>query len=150
MSTVFGNNMRLFTTYWGNDKTFKLMPVTQECPYVEAIYDTNTDLLVVISKNKKMNLQMVPKLDDNGNQVPSKAKKNNGNPVKEKQIQMEVLQEHYLIEREEQEEFIKSFATNAKDFDYAKFFKDMDAQPAIHIPETAPLVDDKGMPLVAK
>ena len=42
--TEYGANMLIYTTFWGNEKTFKLMPINKECPYTEVIYDTQTEL----------------------------------------------------------------------------------------------------------
>lgn len=135
-------NMRLVTTFWGNDRTFKLMPVTNDCPYMEVIYDPNTDMLVVISKTMKENLQMIPRLDDDGNQITVRKPKANGKPWKEKQIVMKVPQEFYLIERDEQISFIKDFAENANEYDYNSFFEvPGKSESVIHTPEQPPLVD---------
>lgn len=141
----YGKNMRLYTSYWGESKTFKLMPVVESCPYVEAIYDPLTDMLVVISKNQKQNLQLVPRLDENGNKVKSTKPKQNNIPYKEQRVTMDVLQEHYLIDREEQENFLMKFAVNMDSYDYEHFFKKDEAE--LVIPEATPLVDDKGVPL---
>jgi hypothetical protein len=143
----YGKNMQLYTSYWGESKTFKLMPIEESCPYVEAIYDSMTDMLVVISKNRKQNLQLVPRLDENGNSIKSKVPKQNSVPYKEQRVTMDVLQEHYLIDRSEQENFIAAFAINTKDFDYKQFFKKEEEK--IMVPETAPLLDDKGVPLMS-
>lgn len=147
-SKQYGQNMRIFTSYWGTGDTFKLMPVTDDCPYAEVIYDVSTTLLVVISKIKKNNLQLVEKLDDHGNPVPAKKPKRNNKPWMEKQIQIEVLQEYYITEKSEQEEFIKLFAINAEEYDYSKFLRDVEKEAnAIHIPEQMPLVNENGQPL---
>lgn len=144
---TFGKNMRLITTYWGQDKTFKLMPVNKDCPYMEALYDPKTNLLVVITTNMKENLQLVPKLDDLGNQIPAKKPKDNGKPWAEKYVQMHVPQEFYLIEKDEQIAFIKEFATNAEDFDFEQYM--VEEQQSLMIPETQGLVDQNGMPMVS-
>jgi transcriptional regulator of acetoin/glycerol metabolism len=147
-----GKNMMLLTTYWGENKTFKLMPVNNDCPYMEVIYDTTTDMLVVITNNTKQNLQMVPKIDDDGNVIAAKKPKNNGKPFKEKQVLIEMPQEFYFIERAEQEEFIKQYAVNATKFDYAQFFTSLEEQlekKVIAAPEAAPLVDANGKPIKA-
>ena len=141
----YGKNMRLYTSYWGESKTFKLMPVLESCPYTEAIYDPMTDMLVVISKNKKQNLQLVPRLDENGNKIKSTKPKQNSIPYKEQRVPMDVLQEHYLISREEQENFLMKFAVNIDTFNYEEFFKKEASD--IVVPEPIPLVDDKGTPL---
>ena len=148
-------NMKLVTTYWGNDKTFKLMPIKEGCPFMEVIYDPNTDMLVAISKDQKQNLQMVPKLDDDGNYIQAKKPKKNGKPFKEKQIQMLVPQEFYMIDREEMKQFIEEFAVNAEDYDYDAMFKDLSKaieENKVITPttESAPLLDSNGMPIQSK
>jgi hypothetical protein len=142
-----GKNMKLFTSYWGDKNTFKMMPLVEECPFTEVIYDPSTTLLVVISKLKHQKFQMMERLDEDGNAIQAKKPKMNGKPWKEHRVQLEVLQEYYLTEKEEQEEFIKEFAINADSFDYAKFMRDIENESAIHIPEQPALVDEKGVPL---
>ena len=67
--TSYGKNMKAYTSHWNDRETFKLFPTTNDCPFAEVIYDPTRTLLVVISKFKKQNLQLVPKLDDNGNPI---------------------------------------------------------------------------------
>ena len=105
-----GNNMMLVTGYWQNTDTFKMIPITEDCPYSEVIYDPNTTLLVVISKIAKTNFQMIPRLDDNGNQVRASKKKDNGNPFKEQRTTIDVFTEYYIVEKEEQETFVDLYA----------------------------------------
>ena len=71
---------------------------------------------------------MVPKLDDDGNRIPAKKPKENQKPWKEKQTLMQMPQEFYLTERKEIEAFVKTYALNEKDVDYAAFFVDIEAR----------------------
>ena len=135
--------MNLITTYWGDNKTFKMMPIARDCPYLEVIYDPTTDLLVVMTTGRKDKLEMLPRIDDDGNQIAAKKPKQNGKPWKEIRIRMTVPQEFWLTERDEQIAFIEMFAANADMFDYDKFFKN-DKEKALYTPEAQPLVDDKG------
>ena len=76
--------MMLVSGNWGPYKTFKMIPVSTECPYIEAIFDPSSKILAVISKEKKPTYHMVPKLDDNGDQIPMKVgKRANGKNNKE-------------------------------------------------------------------
>jgi hypothetical protein len=145
----YGTNMKLYTSYWGQDKTFKLLPVSNDCPFMEAIYDPNVDMMVVISKNEKDNLQLVPRLDDDGEAMKAKKPKANKKTHKEHRINMRTHQEHYLIERAEMDDFIKEFAVNAEKFDHAQFYKSLESEleKKVITPEKAPLVDEKGAPL---
>lgn len=145
-----GNNMLLFTTFFGQNKTFKLMPVNDDCPFMEVIYDPTVQMLVALSKAKKQNYEMLPKLDDDGNYVPSKKPKTNGKPMKEERRLLEVPTEFYIIERTEQEAFIEKFAINAADFDY-KTHLDFDPTPSnvLQNQEAGVIVDEKGNPISA-
>jgi hypothetical protein len=143
----YGQNMLLITSYWGNADTFKLIPITDDCPYAEVIYDPATTLLVVISKIQKENFQMVIKLDSDGNPIQAKKPKANGKPYAEQRSRLNTLQEYYLPEKEEQEEFVKSFAINADTFDFKKFMKDLEAPDIMTSVLTLSLVDENGLPL---
>lgn len=143
-----GANMLLFTTYWGQNKTFKLMPATDDCPYMEVIYDPTVQMLIALSKDKKQNYEMLPKLDDDGNYIQAKKPKTNGKPIKEERRLLEVPTEYYLVERAEQESFIERFAINASDFDYKTHLDTVpDASNILQNTETGLIVDEKGNPL---
>ena len=62
----YKNNMMLFKSFGGEKETFRMMPITEDCPYAEVIYNPAVATLVVISKIKKQNFQFLPKLDGNG------------------------------------------------------------------------------------
>lgn len=143
----YGQNMLLITSYWGNADTFKLIPVVDECPYAEVIYDPATTLLVVISKIQKENFQMVIRLDNDGNPIQAKRPKTNGKPYAEQRSRLNTLQEYYIPEVEEQEEFIKTFAVNADKFDFKKFFVDPEKPDLMKAEQNLTLVDENGMPL---
>ena len=119
-----GKNMMLMTSPFRNMPSFSLIPVSNECPYVEAMFDPSSGILAVISKISKQSFHMVPRLDDNGQpqrlKVPNKA---TGKTVKEQRVSMETFPEFYITEKEEIENFLKIFAINADDFDYNEFMK---------------------------
>ena len=119
-----GKNMMLMTSPFRNMPSFSLIPVSNECPYVEAMFDPSSGILAVISKISKQSFHMVPRLDDNGQpqrlKVPNKEA---GKTVKEQRVSMETFSEFYITEKEEIENFLKIFAINADDFDYNEFMK---------------------------
>jgi len=152
--TKIGANMRLFSTYWGKEETFKLMPVTMDCPYMEVIYHPSAGMLIAMSKTMKENYEMLPKLDDDGEWVHAKKPKRNGSKIKEERRLMKVPQEYYMTVRAEQEEFIKLFAINEEGFDYKKV---LDIEPPTESSilqkegaATGALLDDKGNPIIKK
>ena len=112
--------MMLVQATWQEQQTFRLIPITDECPYVECIFDPGTKVFVIISKIKKTSLHMLPKLDEYG-QVVSGTK-----GTKQERHKIEVFQEFYVEDASAIEELIKTFAINAKKFDYKKFMVDSD------------------------
>lgn len=144
--TEYGANMLLITTYWGQNKTFKLMPINKECPHMEVLYDPSVQMLVALSKTMKENYEMLPKLDDDGEMIHAKKKRMSGKTFKEERRLMKVPQEFYLIDRAEQEAFIEKFAVNAKDYDYKKYLdiKPADQSEIIQNHEAGALLDKDG------
>lgn len=143
----YGKNMLLITSYWSDRDTFKLIPITNECPYSEVIYDPATTLLVVIGKTSKENFQMVPRLDEDGNPQPAKKPRANGKSYKEQRTTLNVLHEYYVVDKQEQEDFIRAFAINADTYDYNKFLRDIEKEPSIMQVEKPVLLDESGKPL---
>lgn len=123
MSNLIGGNMLLIQSDWNEEKTFKLIPLSNECPYIEAIYDPSTKVLVMISRISMTKLHMLPKLDDNGDPAPLKAPRKNGRAVKEERKSIETFQEFYIDNNEAIDAIVDIFAVNKDKFDYKKFIK---------------------------
>jgi hypothetical protein len=86
----------------GEYETFYLMPLAQDCPYIEAYFHPIDEVLVVLNAKQKEYLE-----EDN-------------------QAQMSKLPKwhpHYIDRQEEIEYFIRMFAVNADEFDYKKYLK---------------------------
>jgi hypothetical protein len=118
------NSMILVQSSWQENQTFRLVPVTNECPYVECILDPTTKVFVVISKITKTSLHMIPRLDDNGDPMQVKGLRPNGRNVKEERKTVDTFQEYYVEDKTAMEEIIKLVAINAKTFDYKKFLNE--------------------------
>jgi|TARA_R110000744_G_scaffold371530_1_gene482579 hypothetical protein len=115
--------MMLVKSAFGNMKSFKLLPISNDCPWVECLFSPNEKILVVISKFMKSSYHMVPKLDDNGDDVPVKGKpRANGKQVKEERRAMDTCSEHYVVTEEEIRDIINMFAVNPEAFDLNEFF----------------------------
>lgn len=112
----------LVTSSWGNDKTFKLIPITPECPYNECIFDVSSKVLAVIGKEKKESFHMMPKLSDDGDVLKLKiGKRANGKDYKEERKTLATFYEYYVENLDEIKDFIKMFAFNAESFDYNEY-----------------------------
>jgi hypothetical protein len=121
MSNKLGGNMLLIKSSWNEGETFRLLPLTQDCPYVECIFDPSTKVFVVISRVIKTTLHMLPRLDDNGDPAPLKVKRANGRMVKEERKQIETFQEYYVEDVDAIDSLIDTFAVNKTTFDYKKY-----------------------------
>ena len=112
------NTMMLVQATWQEKQTFRMIPISESCPYVECIMDPDTKVFVVISKIRKVSLHMLPKVDDYGQ--PKAGTKG----MLQERHKIEVFQEFYVEDKDAIEELIKLFAVNAKKFDYKKFIAD--------------------------
>jgi hypothetical protein len=115
-------SMMLATGEWAKMKSFTMMPINNDCPFIECLYNPMAKTLAIIGKTKKDTFHMIPRLDDNGK--PSTIK-NQPNETKQQRVSQESYSEYYLTDRTEVENFIKSFAVNHEEFDYKKSL-DMD------------------------
>jgi hypothetical protein len=124
--TTFGKNMMLISTAFRGLNSFSLIPLTLDCPFVEAMFDPSSGVLAVISKVKKESLHMVPRLDEEGQPMRLKFPNNEtGKVVKEQRLQIETFSEIYIKEKDEIAMLVYLFAINAEDFDISKYFADV-------------------------
>jgi hypothetical protein len=124
------HSMMLVTSSWGNDKTFKLLPITPECPYNECIFDVSTKVLAVIGKEKKESFHMLPRLSDEGDvQFMKIGKRNNGKDYKEERKMLQTFYEYYIEHPQEIIDFINMFAVNAESFDYTQYLEKKVEEP---------------------
>lgn len=114
-------NMLIITSVWGDKKTFRLIPIANECPYSEGIYDPESKVLVMMSTTKKETYQMLPKLDDNGDPMPAESKRLSGKNYREERKSFETFNEYYITEKEEIINIVDMFACNKDTFDYKKY-----------------------------
>ena len=110
-------SIMLVQSSWQESQTFRMIPITESCPYVECIFDPDSKVFVVISKIKKTALHMLPKLDDYGQTVTG------AKGIKQERHKIEVFQEFYVEDKSAIEELIKLMGVNPK-FDYKKFMPD--------------------------
>lgn len=123
--------MLLISSSWGTSRTFKMMPVTDDCPYVECIFDVESKVLAVISKHSKESLHMLPKLDDKGDIVRLKiSKKENGKDYAEERKLLSTFYEYYITDKLEIKDFINMFATNADTYDFTQYLDADVTQPS--------------------
>ena len=115
--------MMLVKSAFRNMKSFKLLPISNDCPYVECLFSPGEKILVCISKYMKQSYHMVPKLDDNGDDIPVKGKPRPGKKqIKEERRLVDTCSEHYVVTEEEIREVINMFAVNPDALTLDEFF----------------------------
>lgn len=128
----------LISSAFRNLKSFTLIPVSNDSPYVEAMYDPSSGILAVITKIKKEAFHMVPKLNQEGQPIKLKNPNNTtGKTVKEERVNVETFSEFYITELDEIKTFIHMFAINSDIFDFNKYFKEVKKTKISNIITTA-------------
>ena len=117
--------MMLVESTWQDTKTFKMIPISNDCPYVECIFDPSSKVFVIISKMTKTSLHMLPKLDEYGKAISG----NKG--AKQERRSIDTFQEYYIDDAKTIKEIADHFAINAKKFDTDKFTKEVASKPSI-------------------
>jgi len=109
--------MMIVQATWQDKQTFRMVPLTESCPYVECLFDPESKVFVIISKIKKVTLHMLPKLDDYGQPITG------SKGLKQERHKLEVFQEFYIEDKIAIEELVHGFAVNASTFDYKTFIE---------------------------
>ena len=118
-------NMMLYKSGWGTDTnfypTFKMLPLTNDCPYNEVLFDPQSKILAIVGKEKKQAYRLVPKLNDKGRPMTSIER---GVPfeVQERKL-MENFYEYYLEDIDDIKSFVSKFAANSLKFDWMSFLE---------------------------
>ena len=117
-----GKNMMLVNSSFRGAKSFNLIPVSKDAPYIEAMFDPSSGILACIGVNSKQSFHMVPRLDDKGQPIRLKVpNKTTGKTVKEQRVSQQTYSEYYISEKNDRDNFINIFAINADTFDYKQF-----------------------------
>ena len=117
-----GKNMMLVNSSFRGAKSFNLIPVSKDAPYIEAMFDPSSGILACIGVNSKQSFHMVPRLDDKGQPIRLKIpNKTTGKTVKEQRVSQQTYSEYYIGEKNDIDNFINIFAINADTFDYKQF-----------------------------
>ena len=125
-------SMMLITSTWGSSKTFKMIPVMKDCVFNEAIFDLDSKVLALISKEKKESLHMVAKVNEWGDVVPMKiGKRGNGKDYAEERKSLETFYEYYVEDINEIKDIVSMFAVNAEFFDITSFLEAKSEAPKI-------------------
>lgn len=133
-------SMLLISSFRDGAPTFRMMPITKDCPYGEIIYVPQARALVVFHKHVVEGLHMVPQLDGNGEPVRNPRATAKENPYKQERKVLTTPHESYVTDKSEIEMLVDMFAFNSE-FDYKKFMVEPKAvQESIIAPIETPSI----------
>lgn len=133
-------SMLLVTSQRAGAPTFRMMPLTNKCPFIEAVYEPRAKALIIFYKHKVEGFHMMDQLDSNGDPVKAPKPRASGNTNKEERKMLKTAHEAYITDKKEIEGFVNMFAFNT-DFDYKKLMVDPKLQA-----ETPNILLDATMP----
>lgn len=107
-------SMMIVSQDYMDKPTFGLIPVTQDCPFVEVVFLPNTQQLAIMSKTTKETFHFFARLDDNGDPIPAKRRVESRSPYKEERKLINTFYEYYLKDATDIRKFIEMFAINAE------------------------------------
>lgn len=114
MTTTISSSMMIVSSEWNDKPTFRMISISNDCPYNEVIYDPEIKTLAIISKEKKQSFQMLPKLDLNGEITMIKRTLPSGRKFAEERKVVETYYEYYITNEEEIKAFVNLLAANAE------------------------------------
>jgi hypothetical protein len=101
-------------------ENFVGIPLNENSPFVEIIFDPKKQILGIVSKIKKESFHWITRVDADGKPI---ATKNNSlaasQPFQQQRVQLETYHEYYIRNKESIVHFIEIHACN--DFDYKKY-----------------------------
>ena len=97
-------NMKIYKAEWNGQETFRMMPISQSCPFIDVIYDVDNEILIVISKDKKQSPIYLP--------LEKSPDDKDSHQENLKEMIVDTYYEYYIENVEDIFEFIRTFCQN--------------------------------------
>lgn len=104
-------SMLAYSSKWYGEGSFRLLPVNENCPFLEGIFDPSTKVLAIIGKSIKEKPQMMPKINAKGQTITVK-NIDGVSGLAEERVIMDTYYEYYIDDEEDIKDFIKMFVIN--------------------------------------
>mgnify|MGYP003441395900 FL=1 len=101
--------------------SFRMVPTTMDCPYLEAQFDPKSNVLTVILKDTVIDRQMVPRLDANGFRIQAQGSKKEEGRWQMKENEAVVNHLFHILYPNEIISFVERMAVNTDDYNYTRF-----------------------------
>lgn len=109
-------SMLIVSSTYLDKVSFKMIPLTNDCPYVEVIYNPDLKAIGIIGKITYQNPTMLPRLDKNGFPVIIKSLNHKDKSLQtansQERVFINTFYEYYINKKEEILNFISMFAVN--------------------------------------
>jgi len=128
--------MMLITSSWNGYKTFRMIPLSNNSTYAEAIFDSERKTLALMSRQTAEQFRMVPRLSEDGEMIRSKVPRANGKTYKEERKVVISSIEYYITELNEVKQLVHSLAVNSDTFDIEVY---LNAEKPISLEKGSPL-----------
>jgi len=106
------SSMMVISSDWYGMETFRMIPLTKECPYIEVIYDPKSETLAIISKELKDKPQMLVKLNDKGEAIHLKSSTPEKPAMAEERRMIPAYYEYYINSKTEILTFLDYFSVS--------------------------------------
>lgn len=105
------NNMMLIRDMYNNSPSFKMIPINNDCPYLEAAFDNEGKQLVLRHRDKIPVFQLFDRLDENGSPMLLTGKKvpDGRSPYKVQRIQFDGNVTYKISHIDDITKFMKRF-----------------------------------------
>lgn len=103
---------------WDEKESFRLIPLTDECSFVEVLFDPGEKVLCLLSKHKKNTFKFIPRVNEKQEYVTTK-KDGQLIPAMDRKL-IEYFNETYVKDKQDIKNLIKHLVIN-QDFDFDKF-----------------------------
>jgi hypothetical protein len=104
-------SMLVYRSNWYGKDSFRMLPISEDCPFLEVIFDPSTKVLAVIGKSKKDKPQMAPKLNSKGQPITVKSAEGTAGLAEERLV-FESYYEYYIDDPDDIIAFVKMYAMN--------------------------------------
>lgn len=134
MNKDTGNSMMIITQMENGKKSFGLVPISNDCNFLEARFSLEHKVLTVMTKVPMKEFKLLPKLDTNGN---PKASKVNKEGISYERIIIDSFYSFQVTERKDIETLVNTLDSTVTTKDLEKYFvveeKKKDESPTLSI-----------------
>jgi hypothetical protein len=106
------SSMMIYAAEWQGVETFRMIPLNPNCPFNEVMYDPINKVLAVVSKDRKVKPQLLPKINEKGDTVVKGFNKDREPQYVQQRVLMDMYYEYYIENEKDIKDFVLGMSTN--------------------------------------